>query len=108
MPTEALVRVIREFKPHVMTTYDENGGYPHPDHIAATRCRSPPTRPQPTTGSIPTRARRGRSRSCTTTTASCGKRMQLLQEEFAKHGQEGPFDKWLKHWDPETTCSRAG
>ena len=32
-PTEALVRVIREFRPHVMTTYDENGGYPHPDHI---------------------------------------------------------------------------
>jgi mycothiol S-conjugate amidase len=31
--TEALVRVIRDFRPHVMTTYDENGGYPHPDHI---------------------------------------------------------------------------
>jgi len=31
--TEALVRVIREFKPQVITTYDENGGYPHPDHI---------------------------------------------------------------------------
>ncbi|AXH98166.1 mycothiol conjugate amidase Mca [Ornithinimicrobium avium] len=31
--TEALVRVIREFRPHVLTTYDENGGYPHPDHI---------------------------------------------------------------------------
>jgi mycothiol S-conjugate amidase len=31
--TEALVRVVREFRPHVMTTYDENGGYPHPDHI---------------------------------------------------------------------------
>lgn len=30
---EALVRVIREFRPHVMTTYDERGGYPHPDHI---------------------------------------------------------------------------
>ena len=27
-------------------------------------------------------------------------RMQLLQDEFAKHGQ-GPFEKWLKHWDPE-------
>ena len=27
--------------------------------------------------------------------------MLLLQEEFAKHGQKGPFDKWLKHWDPE-------
>lgn len=30
---EPLVRIIREFKPQVMTTYDENGGYPHPDHI---------------------------------------------------------------------------
>jgi mycothiol S-conjugate amidase len=31
---EPLVRLIRSFKPHVVTTYDENGGYPHPDHIA--------------------------------------------------------------------------
>lgn len=29
----ALVREIRRFRPHVMLTYDENGGYPHPDHI---------------------------------------------------------------------------
>src|SRR5690554_1419534 len=28
-----LVKVIREFRPQVMVTYDENGGYPHPDHI---------------------------------------------------------------------------
>ena len=28
-----LVRLIRDFRPHVVTTYDENGGYPHPDHI---------------------------------------------------------------------------
>ncbi|MDH6113661.1 mycothiol S-conjugate amidase [Kitasatospora sp. MAP12-15] len=28
-----LVRVVREFRPHVMLTYDPNGGYPHPDHI---------------------------------------------------------------------------
>ncbi|MEU8237767.1 mycothiol conjugate amidase Mca [Actinoplanes missouriensis] len=35
-PEEAakpLIKLIREFRPHVMTTYDENGGYPHPDHI---------------------------------------------------------------------------
>jgi mycothiol S-conjugate amidase len=30
---EPLVRVIRDFKPHVLVTYDEGGGYPHPDHI---------------------------------------------------------------------------
>ncbi|MBT0770491.1 mycothiol conjugate amidase Mca [Kineosporia sp. J2-2] len=28
-----LVRLVREFRPHVMTTYNELGGYPHPDHI---------------------------------------------------------------------------
>jgi mycothiol S-conjugate amidase len=28
-----LVEIVREFRPHVITTYDENGGYPHPDHI---------------------------------------------------------------------------
>ncbi|MFM7211140.1 MAG: mycothiol conjugate amidase Mca, partial [Actinomycetota bacterium] len=28
-----LVALVREFRPHVITTYDENGGYPHPDHI---------------------------------------------------------------------------
>lgn len=28
-----LVKSIREFRPHVIITYDENGGYPHPDHI---------------------------------------------------------------------------
>jgi mycothiol S-conjugate amidase len=30
---EPLVRVIRELRPQVLVTYDENGGYPHPDHI---------------------------------------------------------------------------
>ena len=28
-----LVQAVREFRPHVIITYDENGGYPHPDHI---------------------------------------------------------------------------
>jgi mycothiol S-conjugate amidase len=28
-----LVKLIREFRPQVLITYDENGGYPHPDHV---------------------------------------------------------------------------
>ncbi|MEV7529071.1 mycothiol conjugate amidase Mca [Agrococcus sediminis] len=28
-----LVRLIRRLRPHVVVTYDETGGYPHPDHI---------------------------------------------------------------------------
>ncbi len=35
--TGRLVRLIREFRPHVITCYDEQGGYGHPDHIQVHR-----------------------------------------------------------------------
>jgi LmbE family N-acetylglucosaminyl deacetylase len=35
--TGRLVRLIRSIRPHVMTCYDENGGYGHPDHIQVHR-----------------------------------------------------------------------
>lgn len=31
--TAPLVEQILQFRPHVVTTYDEHGGYPHPDHV---------------------------------------------------------------------------
>jgi N-acetyl-1-D-myo-inositol-2-amino-2-deoxy-alpha-D-glucopyranoside deacetylase len=34
-PVAALVDVIHEVRPHVVVTYDPNGGYGHPDHIRA-------------------------------------------------------------------------
>ena len=35
--TAHLVKVIEEVKPHILITYDEFGGYGHPDHIQAHR-----------------------------------------------------------------------
>jgi N-acetyl-1-D-myo-inositol-2-amino-2-deoxy-alpha-D-glucopyranoside deacetylase len=35
--TRALVAIVREVRPQVLVTYDENGGYGHPDHIQAHR-----------------------------------------------------------------------
>ena len=35
--TRAMVEVLRRERPDVVLTYDENGGYGHPDHIAAHR-----------------------------------------------------------------------
>ncbi|MDR1386983.1 MAG: mycothiol conjugate amidase Mca [Propionibacteriaceae bacterium] len=32
-----LVPIMRQFQPHVVVTYDERGGYPHPDHIMCHR-----------------------------------------------------------------------
>jgi mycothiol S-conjugate amidase len=35
LASEPLVQAVREFRPHVILAYDENGGYPHPDHVMA-------------------------------------------------------------------------
>jgi mycothiol conjugate amidase Mca len=33
--TERLVRLVRQYRPHVLVTYNEQGGYGHPDHLMA-------------------------------------------------------------------------
>jgi mycothiol S-conjugate amidase len=100
-PTERLVRMIREFKPHVLTTYDENGGYPHPDHI---RCHEVSVAAYEAAADYRLYPEAGEPWSVSKLYYNHGflrKRMQLLQDEFEKHGQKGPFDKWLENWDPE-------
>ena len=100
-PTERLVRVIREFRPHVMTTYDENGGYPHPDHI---RCHEVSVAAYEAAGDYRRYPDAGRPWNVSKLYYNHGflrRRFKLLQDEFAKNGQEGPFARWLEHWDPE-------
>jgi mycothiol S-conjugate amidase len=99
IPTEALVRVVREFKPHVMTTYDETGGYPHPDHI---RCHQVSVAAYEAAADYRLYPDAGEPWATPKLYYNHGflrQRMQVLQDEFAKHGQEGPFAKWLENWD---------
>lgn len=100
-PTEALVRVIREFRPHVLTTYDENGGYPHPDHI---RCHEVSVAAYEAAADHLRYPDAGEPWAVSKLYYNHGflrQRMQVLQDEFAKHGQDGPFAKWLENWDAE-------
>lgn len=101
LPVEALVRQIREFKPHVMTTYDENGGYPHPDHI---RCHQVSVAAYEAAADHRLHTDAGEPWGPLKLYYNHGflrQRMQVLQDEFAKHGKEGPFAKWLEMWDPK-------
>ncbi|MEE9242761.1 MAG: mycothiol conjugate amidase Mca [Mycobacterium sp.] len=101
LPVEALVRQIREFKPHVMTTYDENGGYPHPDHI---RCHQVSVAAYEAAADHRLHTDAGEPWGPLKLYYNHGflrQRMQVLQDEFAKHGKEGPFAKWLENWDPK-------
>lgn len=98
-PVERLVRVIREFRPHVLTTYDENGGYPHPDHI---RCHEVSVAAYEAAADYRRYPDAGEPWAVAKLYYNHGflrQRMQVLQDEFTKHGQEGPFAKWLENWD---------
>ena len=100
-PVAKLVAVIREFRPHVMTTYDENGGYPHPDHI---RCHQVSVAAFEAAADPAAYPQAGPAWSVSKLYYNHGflrKRMQLLQDEFARNGQEGPFAEWLANWDPD-------
>jgi mycothiol S-conjugate amidase len=99
--TGALVKLIRDFKPHVMTTYDETGGYPHPDHI---RCHEVSVAAYEAAGDHLLYPDAGAPWNVLKLYYNHGflrQRMQVLQDEFTKHGQEGPFAKWLASWDPK-------
>jgi len=100
-PVSKLVRLIREFRPHVMTTYDENGGYPHPDHI---RCHQVSIAAFEAAADPDLYPGTGHPWSVSKLYYNHGfirQRMQLLQDEFANNGLQGPFAKWLENWDPE-------
>ena len=95
---EALVREIRRFRPHVMTTYDENGGYPHPDHVmthtvsmAAFLAAGDPTA-YPHAGA-PWQPLKlyynGHNRA----------KYQAFHEALLARGMESPYAEWLETWD---------
>lgn len=97
--TEALVRVIRTFRPHVVTTYDENGGYPHPDHImchvvtmAAFHAAGDPEQ-FPAAGQpwqpLKLYYDRGFSRE----------KLQAMHDGVQAMGKESPFAEWLSRWE---------
>ena len=96
--TEALVRVIRDFKPHVMTTYDENGGYPHPDHIM---CHTVSMSAFVAAGDVSAYAHAGQAwqplkiyYNQTLTKA----RIMAFHDAMETAGIESPYGEWILRW----------
>src|SRR5947209_5753926 len=97
---EALVREVRSFRPHVMTTYDENGGYPHPDHI---RCHEISVAAFDAAGDpdrFPDAGEPWQPLKLYYTHGFSRKRMQLMHDALLAAGSESPFGEWLAKWDP--------
>jgi mycothiol S-conjugate amidase len=108
-----LVRLIREFRPHVMTTYDENGGYPHPDHIqthkvsmAAFEASGDPDR-YPDAGPV------WQPLKLYYDVTFSKRRLVTLHEGLLERGVESPYGEWLDRWKDRaernvTTRVRSG
>jgi mycothiol S-conjugate amidase len=94
----SLVEAIRDFRPHVVVTYDENGGYPHPDHIrtheismAALDAAADPAY-QPELGEAWETQKvyygHGFSRA----------KILAFHEAMEARGMESPYAEWLSNW----------
>ena len=95
-----LVEIVREFKPHVITTYDENGGYPHPDHIRTHEVSmyawEKAADPNFETNQEPWVAAKlyyhhGFSKS----------RVQAMHNACQDLGIDSPYQEWLDEWEDE-------
>jgi mycothiol S-conjugate amidase len=96
-----LVRLMREFKPHVVITYDENGGYPHPDHI---RCHEVSIAAFDAAGDPDLYPEAGEPWTPLKLYYSHGfsrKRMQAIHDALLERGIESPYQEWLDKWDTE-------
>ncbi|MCD4536413.1 mycothiol conjugate amidase Mca [Nocardioides sp. cx-169] len=99
--TERLVALIRSFRPHVMTTYDERGGYPHPDHVrchevsvAAFEAAGDPER-------FPNAGEPWQPLKLYYHHSFNRERMQRLHDAMLEHGLESPWAERLKEWKEE-------
>jgi mycothiol S-conjugate amidase len=98
---EPLVRLIRSFKPHVLTTYDENGGYPHPDHIM---CHLITMRAWETAGdpaAYPDAGEPWQPLKIYYHHSFHRSRMIALHEAMLARGLESPYEERLKEWPPD-------
>jgi mycothiol S-conjugate amidase len=99
--TERLVAVIRGFRPHVLTTYDEHGGYPHPDHV---RCHDVSMAAFDAAGDPDRFPEAGEPWQPLKVYYSHGfsrQRLQLFHDALTARGVESPFGEWLAKWDPK-------
>ncbi|HLK95242.1 MAG TPA: mycothiol conjugate amidase Mca [Nocardioidaceae bacterium] len=96
-----LVRLIRSFRPHVVTTYDERGGYPHPDHVMCHRVSvaayhaagDPEQYPECGAPWVPQKLYYHHSFH--------RERTQALHDEMLRRGLESPYAERLAEWKPD-------
>jgi len=96
--TEPLVRAIREFRPHVMLTYDENGGYPHPDHVMTHRVSVAAFEAAADPDAYPDSGEPWQPFKLYYFVSFHGAKFVALHEEMLRRGLESPYTKIFEEW----------
>ncbi|MBA3719103.1 MAG: mycothiol conjugate amidase Mca, partial [Nocardioidaceae bacterium] len=97
----ALVRLMRSFRPHVVTTYDENGGYPHPDHVRCHEVTVAAFDAAGDGGAYPDAGPTWQPRKLYYHHSFHRARTQALHDEMLRRGLKSPYAEWLAKWEPD-------
>ncbi|MFD2419163.1 mycothiol conjugate amidase Mca [Amycolatopsis pigmentata] len=100
-PIRALVEVMREFRPHVVLTYDENGGYPHPDHIRTHEVSMAAFDTVADAERFPELGDPWQPSKLYYMHGFSRARMQAFHEALTAAGLDSPYAEWLSRWDPD-------
>ncbi|MBO0843099.1 MAG: mycothiol conjugate amidase Mca, partial [Nocardioides sp.] len=96
--TGRLVEIIREFRPHVITTYDELGGYPHPDHIMCHRVSVAAFRAAGDPAAYPDKGEPWQPLKLYYSHTFNLQRVVALHEAMLAHGLKSPYEERLDGW----------
>jgi mycothiol S-conjugate amidase len=94
----ALVKVVREFRPHVMTTYNEEGGYPHPDHIQTHRISVEAFEAAGDPERYPDAGEPWQPLKLYYDVTFSRERTVALHDAVLARGLESPYGEWLERW----------
>jgi len=95
---EPLVRLMRSFRPHVVTTYDENGGYPHPDHIMCHKVSVVAFDAAGDPDRFPGAGEPWQPLKLYYNMGFFRERVTALHEAMLAAGLESPYAEWLQRW----------
>ncbi|TYB95906.1 mycothiol conjugate amidase Mca [Micromonospora sp. WP24] len=94
-----LVRLMREFRPHVVTTYDERGGYPHPDHIMCHKISVEAFAAAGDAARYPELGEPWQPLKLYYDIGFSKAKIMALHEAVLATGLESPYQDWLKRWE---------
>ncbi|MEV0614988.1 mycothiol conjugate amidase Mca [Nonomuraea sp. NPDC050404] len=94
-----LVAAVREFRPHVIITYDDDGGYPHPDHIMTNKVSVEAFEAAGDPDRYPGTGDPWQPLKLYYQMGFTKERFEALHEAMTERGLGSPYADWISRWE---------